>query len=247
MFWHLLSTCGYFPNYRPLAAPTVALPPLSYAIARCNINDPHVQRCIADLLIHPQLDINLRTPIFGVHVLHFATAHHNPDLLTWLASFIPGGLAVAGKTALGHTSLHIAYLPLTAGQTDAGVDNVTTSIHCVRTLDWGWAPYDLHSPIFAQFKTPHELGLLWAKPMTEAQNKAQRVTIELLLRWGGCDVSAQDMDRNTALHYLAGTLGIDELTVRVVRELKGGEDVWKKAKNIWGLTPSDLWIGGGGR
>ncbi|KAL4970500.1 uncharacterized protein BDV14DRAFT_195187 [Aspergillus stella-maris] len=44
MCWHLLSTCGYSPNYRPLAGPTVALPPLSYAIARCHINDPHDQK-----------------------------------------------------------------------------------------------------------------------------------------------------------------------------------------------------------
>ena len=76
--------------------------------------------------------------------------------------------------------------------------------------------------------------------MTEAQNQAQRATIDLL-HWGGCDVSAQDMDGNTALHYLAGTLGIDQATVRMVRALEGGDETWKGAKNIWGLTPSDLW------
>ncbi|RDW67434.1 uncharacterized protein DSM5745_09300 [Aspergillus mulundensis] len=43
MLWHLLSTCGYSPNYRPRAAPTLALPPLSYALARCDLSDPGVQ------------------------------------------------------------------------------------------------------------------------------------------------------------------------------------------------------------
>lgn len=82
MLRHLLSTCGYSPNYRPYAAPAVALPPLSYAIARCNLSDPGVQKCLLDHLSHPKLDANLRTPIFNIHALHFTTAHHDPDPLS---------------------------------------------------------------------------------------------------------------------------------------------------------------------
>jgi hypothetical protein len=79
---HLLSTCQYSPNYRPYAAPTVALMPLSYAIACCDLNDSGVQRCLVELLSHPLLDANLGRPIVDFHPLYFATPHHNPDLLS---------------------------------------------------------------------------------------------------------------------------------------------------------------------
>lgn len=114
MLRYLLSTCECSPNYQPHAAPTVSHLPLSYAIARCDLTNAGVQRCSVDLLSHPELNANLCTPIFNIYALHFATAHHDPDLLSWLAAFIPGGLSSAGTTALGQTLLHIACLPLTA-------------------------------------------------------------------------------------------------------------------------------------
>lgn len=109
--------------------------PLSYAIARCDLNDSGVQKCLVDLLSHPQLDENLRTPIFEVHPLHFATAHHNPELLPWLATFIPGGYGSAGTTSLGHALLHIAALPFTAHQISTRNPDVARRVHCARTLD----------------------------------------------------------------------------------------------------------------
>ncbi|PKX88811.1 uncharacterized protein P174DRAFT_397788 [Aspergillus novofumigatus IBT 16806] len=220
MLRHLLSTCRYSPNYRPCAAPTVALPPLSYAIAQCDLSNTGVQGCLVDLLSHPQLDANLHTPIFNVHLLHFATAHHDPDLLSWLAGIIPGGFAAAGVTALGHTLLHVASLPLTNCQT---------------------SPYRLPSPIHMQFLTPGETGAKHPQPMTVAQQQAQKATVRVLLEWGGIDVRAKDVDGNTALHYLAGTLNVDEETVELVRQMEGGEAVWQEATNYWGLTPRQLW------
>ncbi|KAF7182821.1 hypothetical protein CNMCM7691_002482 [Aspergillus felis] len=241
MLRHLLSTCRYSPNYRPPATPTVALPPLSYAIARCDLNNTGVQRCLVDLLSHPQLDANLRTPIFNVHPLHFATAYHDPDLLSWLAGFIPGGLAAAGVTALGHTLLHVASLPLTNCQTVAANPDVASSIHCARMLDSYWSPYRLPSPVHMQFLTPGETGAKHPQPMTVAQQQAQKATIRVLLAWGGIDVCAKDVDGNTALHYLAATLNVDEETVELVRQMDGGEAVWQEVTNYWGLTPRQLW------
>ncbi|GIC86415.1 uncharacterized protein Aud_002786 [Aspergillus udagawae] len=240
MLRHLLSICRYSPNYRPRATPTVALPPLSYAIARCDLDNTGVQRCLVDLLSHPQLDANLRTPIFSVHPLHFATARHDPDLLSWLAGFIPGGFAAAGVTALGHTLLHVASLPLTNSQIIAGNTDIARSIHCVRTLDSYWRPFHLLSPIHMQFQTPGEMGAKNAQPMTVAEQQAQKATIRVLLEWGGVDVCAKDVDGNTALHYLASTLNVDE-TVEMVRQMEGGEAVWQEATNYWGLTPRQLW------
>lgn len=242
MFRHLLSTCRYSPNYRPRATPTVSLPPLSYTIARCDLNNTGVQRCLVDLLSHPQLDANLRTPIFDVHPLHFATAHHDPDLLSWLAGFIPGGFAAAGVTALEHTLLHVASLPLTNSQIVSGNPDVARSIHCVRTLDSHWSPYRLPSPIHMQFLTPGEMGAKNPQqPMTVALQQAQKATIRVLLEWGGVNVRAKDVDGNMALHYLASTLNVDEETVEMVRQMEGGEAVWQEATNYWGLTPRQLW------
>ncbi|KAA8651354.1 uncharacterized protein ATNIH1004_000236 [Aspergillus tanneri] len=113
---HLLSTCGYSHKYLPCVAAIVALPPLSYTIVRCDLNNADVQRCLVDLLSRPQIDINLRTPVFSIHPLHFAMAYHDPDLLSWLTGFIPGGSSAAGVTALGHTLLHVASIPLTTSQ-----------------------------------------------------------------------------------------------------------------------------------
>ncbi|KAL5355056.1 hypothetical protein BJX96DRAFT_1182 [Aspergillus floccosus] len=245
MLRHLLSTCGYSPNspnYCSRAAPTVALPPLSYAIARCDLNDPGVQRCLVDLFSHPQLNPNIRTPIFNVHALHFATAHHNTELLCWLAGFIPGGLGAAGTTALGHTLLHVASLPLTGWQVNGGNPKVAQSIHCIRTLDLRWRPHHRHGPRFARSMAPSEPSLLNLQPMTLSQQQAQKATIQVLLDWGGCEVGAQDVDGNTALHYLAGTLNIDVATIMLVRGMDGGEQVWRETRNRWDLTPSDLWI-----
>jgi hypothetical protein len=242
MLRHLLSTSGYSPNYRPYAAPTVALPPLSYAIARCNLSDPGVQKCLVDLLSHPKLEVNLRTPIFNIHPLHFATAHHDPDLLSWLETFIPGGYEAAGVTALGHTLLHIAALPFTATQIVARNPDVAKSIHSARTLDSTWIPHRLPSPLHREFSTAELIGLgCKVSPMTEAQQLAQQGTIRVLLEWGGVDVRAKDVEGNTALHYLAGTLNMSEDTIEMVRQMEGGEEVWEMSENCYGVTPKKMW------
>ncbi|KAJ5390809.1 uncharacterized protein N7496_001877 [Penicillium cataractarum] len=242
MLRHLLSTCGYSPNYRPYAAPTVALPPLSYAIARCNPSDPGVQRCIVDLLSHPKLDANLRTPIFNVHALHFATAYHDPGILLWLATRVPGGYNAAGTTALGHTLLHIACLPLTATQTVARNPHVAKSIHCARTLDSKWKPHRLPSPLHIEFSTAEAIGLGYKlTPMTVVEQLAQQAKIRILVDWAGVDVRAKDVEGNTALHYLAGTLNMSEDTVEMVRQIEGGEEVWEKSENCYGVTPKMMW------
>jgi ankyrin repeat protein len=240
MMWHLLSTCGYSPNYRPRAAPTVALPPLSFAIARCDIiHNPGIQRCLATLLSHPQLDANICTPIFNVHPLHFAIAHHDPELLTWLAGFIPGGLGAAGTTALGQTLLHVASLPLTGWHVNDRAPSIAKSIHCIRTLDSHWIPYPLSSSAYESLQSAGEQSA--RVPIVESKQHAQYATIQLLLEWGGCDVRVRDVDGNTALHYLAGTWNIHPEIIRLVRATDGGEDTWQKTRNLWGLTPSDLW------
>ncbi len=249
MLRHLLSTCGYSPNYRPRAVPTVALPPLSHMLAHCDMNNENIQHCLVDLLEHPQLDPNLRTPVFRIHPLHFAAARHDPDLLTRLAGSIPGGLAAAGTTALGHTLLHIVCLPLKANQIVKSNPNVTTSIHCARTLDSEYNHKFYMNPLKPKWVQAKIMESWKPHPLTVSQQQAQLATIRVLLQAEAetgeegfkIDVRAKDVDGNTALHYLAGTLNMAEETIDLVREMEGGEEVWHEGKNHWGLTPSQLW------
>ncbi|GIK05630.1 hypothetical protein Aspvir_009743 [Aspergillus viridinutans] len=240
MLRHLLAGCGYSPNYRPRAAPTVALPPASFAIARCDLRNPGVQRCLVELLAHPKLNLCLRTPVFDVHVLHFAAARYDPDLLGWLAGHIPGGLKAAGTTALGHTLLHIACLPLTADQIVSRNPALAKSIHCARTLDTAWLPHRLPSPLHMRFASPGQLGGN-PRPMSESEQRGLSETVGVILEDGAVDVRAQDTDGNTALHYLAGTLNMDEEVVRMVRGMEMAEGLWERVRNEAGFTPGELW------
>lgn len=73
--------------------------------------------------------------------------------------------------------------------------------------------------------------------MTVAQQQVQQATIRALLDWGGIDVRAKDVDGNTALHYLAGTLNMSDITLTMVRAMDGGEEVWQESKNGYGVSP----------
>ncbi|KAE8333927.1 hypothetical protein BDV39DRAFT_211964 [Aspergillus sergii] len=196
---------------------------------------PGVRECISDLFAHPRLSPHLRTPIFEVHPLHFPTARHDPEFLSWIAELIPGDHATAGRTVLGHTLLHVAALPLTGKQYTLR-----------RTLDSKWLQSVKPSPLHLEYprhsRPPYinEEKPYKHVPMTEAEQVAQLATIALLLRWGGFDVQAQDIDGNTTLHYLVATLNVGDETVELVREMEGGEDVWENATNRWGFTPKQL-------
>ena len=77
---------------------------------------------------HPKIDPHMRTPIYKVHLLHFATAHLNKKLLLEIVETgIP--LHSAGKTALGHTLLHVACLPPTQLHLQVFAPKIFESIH----------------------------------------------------------------------------------------------------------------------
>ena len=239
MLHKLLHQYHYSPNYRPLAAaPTLALPPLSYALACCDPDDPKIRECITELLDHPNLDLHLRTPIFELHPLHFAVARHNPALLSWLA--LP--LSSAGSTALGQTLLHIASLPLTSESIDQNNPHVVRSIHCARTLNPAWLPHPRPSPLHLQPQPQSRLNSLRPRPrtpLTPAEQEAQLNTLRVLVD-AGIDVRAQDVDGNTALHYLVVTLNVGSSAVQLLRDMDAGEEVYHHALNREDLSPRAL-------
>jgi hypothetical protein len=77
--------------------------------------------------------------------------------------------------------------------------------------------------------------------MTAAEQVAQRDTIQVLLEWSGVDLRAKDLEGNTALHYLAGTLNMSEDTIEMIRQMEGGEEVWLESENCYGVTPKEMW------
>ncbi|OQE34399.1 hypothetical protein PENCOP_c018G08623 [Penicillium coprophilum] len=240
MLERLLNEYHYSPNYRPMVAPTVAFPPLSFALGRCDPDDPNIRACIKHLLAHPDIELDLRTPIFDVHPLHLVVARHNPEIL----SFLPMPLASAGTTALGHTLLHIASLPLTSMSLNRESSDAVRSIHCARTLESTWLSHSQPSPLHleptrAAMQVPfHHINP--PTPLTSAEQDAQLRTLRVLSD-ARIDIRAQDVDGNTALHYLATALNGDTRAIQLLREMEGGEMVYNTYKNREDLTPRGLW------
>jgi len=78
------------------------------AIALC---DPPNLEAYDILAQNAKADLTLRTPIFSIQVLHFATTRLDIPLLQNLINNPNTPLEAAGTTALGHTLLHISTLP----------------------------------------------------------------------------------------------------------------------------------------
>jgi ankyrin repeat protein len=124
-------------------------------------------------------------------------------------------LSTAGTTALGHSLLHIASLPLTSEYIDKKNPYSVQTIHCARTLDSDWLSHAFPSPLHLDPNKRPGYGLTRpipdqyiepTIPLTSLEQEAQLSTLRLLVQVVGVDVRAQDIHGNTALHYLATTL-----------------------------------------
>ncbi|KAJ5294667.1 hypothetical protein N7508_009488 [Penicillium antarcticum] len=62
-----------------------------------------------------------------------------------------------------------------------------------------------------------------------------------MLADAGIDACAQDVDGNTALHYLATPFNGESRAMQLLREIGGGEEVYNNWKNGENLTPCTLW------
>lgn len=120
---------GFDPNAMPLAAVTRCITPAMATITYC---DPWNQAAWDCLRIHSKFDPSIRTPIYNVHILHFAVARLSLSLLEVIVQAV--SLAEAGTTALGHTSLHIACLPLDERFIQMHSEAVYKSVHETRNL-----------------------------------------------------------------------------------------------------------------
>ncbi|PPQ88790.1 hypothetical protein CVT25_010477 [Psilocybe cyanescens] len=246
MVRHLLAV-GYSPNILPLAAPTCCLPPHMTAVAFCH--PPNI--AAYDILaLDPRTDLALRTPVYSVHVLHFATARLDTGLMEHLCKHPVTPLSTAGCTDLGHTLLHIASLPLTDFHINLFSRKIFESIHDVRTLDTkSWVPIDLSR------RNPANRGILVSRndeaPLPRVRNaedeldeRKQEEMILWLLESGTQDLAAQDVYGNTPLHYLTSAMWVNEKLIKVLREKEGGDIVWKEIRNERGHSPEELFQDG---
>jgi hypothetical protein len=227
MLKHLLDI-DFDPNIMPLANPTRCFTPLMATI----INSEDFDKDAFDLLCsYPETNSEIRTPIYGVHLLHFAVAALNLETLKHVASKIP--LKNAGFTALGHTLLHIACMPSDALQVQRHSEIIYRSIHETRDLHARndphahWPPDRAHDPL-----------------CNKAQFQQQTAVVKFLWDNGITGVDKRDVHGNTPLHYLVGCRSVNQELLTWWLEQPGVNIIWRECLNDYEATPEELFSAG---
>ncbi|KAL5319861.1 hypothetical protein ACEPPN_012919 [Leptodophora sp. 'Broadleaf-Isolate-01'] len=227
MLEHLLEM-GLDPNTMPLANPTRCFTPAMATI----IYNTNFDGIAFDILCqHPNINLELRTPVYRVHILHFAVATLNLDLLRHVSARTP--LQNAGETALGHTLLHIACMPDNASQIQRNSEIVCKSIHESRDLR---ASNDIHS------NHPHPVSLEF-RPDVECQEENRRhqtAMVQYLWEKGVQNLEVRDVHGNTALHYLAGCREVNWELTEWWWTQPGVTRIWQEANNRYEASPENL-------
>lgn len=206
-------------------------------------------------------DLSLLSPVFGCHFLHFAVATLDLDLIRYIISRFEGGenktLNTVPETALGHTLVHIASLPLDDSNVNLHALPIYNSIHEFRTLSTAWRPKELSHSTITRGRAPPNRGGKRGGQTTSAsrgpgfqdvpqhQLAAQAQVIlylsELLPEEA---VTYQDMHGNTPLHYLASIRNPDQVLLARLRAYSAGEKAWGSLPNSRGFTAENLFKAG---
>ena len=252
MLDHLLDL-GFDPNCQPLTAISQCITPLMATLAS---SEPNTY-AFSKLIRYPVIDVQARTPVYRVHVLHFLVARHELVLLHNVTKYIH--LNTAGITALGHTLLHVACLPLNDKHIQIFAPKCYASIHEVRSLSCSWRPQWLSSNRrnntrntgswndynFECTETRREYSRDDVFPCPTPEFLVDQTdTVLFLMLYGAQELAAEDMYGNTALHYLAGHRVVNEPLLSKLKAMTNGWRVWKNCKNHLGHTPRDLWNDG---
>ena len=253
---------GFSPNARALISGSQALTPMQYAIVIGEL-ETYV------LLNARGADPQIRTTVFGVHILHFAAALLRMDLLKGIG--IP--LSEASTTAMGHSLLHIAALPSNWSDFENSAPKVNQSIHdergmvasfriCERMrneLDDGSGAYEegrRHLVYKAEYESKVEAlyryeGMerrertknpkKWIRRLAEDGLQQEAVCRFIVQELGSGQVGLPDQHGNTVLHYLAGVKFPNMPLIDWLKEQDDGASVWQGASNLWGNTPEELY------
>lgn len=253
----LLLSRGFDPNALPLTAPTRCITPTMAAIVYC---DPWNEEAYNAISGHPLADLGIRTPIYDVSILHFAVARLDLTLLETVAADLK--LEKARETALGHSLLHIACLPLDESWIQMHSEPIFKSCHETRNLseleivEEGAGDYVKARDIrkqgpytVAMFDPNYEPPPRFSeRPTTEAVRDCHRRQMEvvryLLKNCMMIDAGATDVHGNTAQHYVACHRDVNKGLLDQLRDHTRGEQTWRGAKNRYGFTPAELFESG---
>lgn len=222
MLGHLLKL-GFDPNTMPLANPTRCFTPLMAAAIQHGDFDYQAFDILAQ---HPNINFELRTPIYSVHILHFATATLNLRMLEHIIQYTP--LCNACKTALGHTLLHIACLPANSLEVQRRSQIIFESIHETRDLD-------TNNDAFASCP---EVDFPYNPYETNFANQIS--VVQFLWTNGLTNIQDKDVHGNTALHYLCGYKRINQELLSWWLPKGGVSNIMNCSVNMYGATPNQL-------
>ena len=243
MLAHLMAA-GFNSNARALLAGPQAFTPLQFAVIKKRM------RAYRWLSTNTDVDSRLVTPVFKVHLLHFAVAHLDLALLDAIS--IP--LSDASPTALGHTLFHVACMPENEQDIRILAPKIFQSIHEARTLNSHWLPaistyYEpSHPPEDQLFVTTSwsfdaRRSIVSPRRTTFGEIHVQQTAIvkRLSLILGTSEFDKADIHGNTALHYLASFAHPNDELIGWLQAHRDVEKIWNEAVNIWGHTPHDLY------
>jgi hypothetical protein len=230
---------GFNPNARATITGSLAIAPAQYAMITGRLEACSI------LESHDQLDIGILTPVYRVHILHFATALLRLELMR--AIDLP--LSAAPITALGHTLLHVACMPYNGAdvQTSPKIEKSINDVRNLRDTRYVVHPTEnsefdpsgvrIRRPQEGQPKSPQNSQRNIPNELQQQEDICKHIISEL----GATHIDLTDVHGNTALHYLAGAWFVNEVLICWMREQIGGEAVWTSAENMWGHTPLALW------
>jgi hypothetical protein len=233
---------GFNPNSRAIITGSLALTPAQYAIIIGRLEAYSI------LHHHDRLDRNVLTPVFRVHVLHFAAALLRIDLLR--ATELP--LSSAPATALGHTLLHVACLPhdpieaQTSEKAEQSIHDLRNLFEIIRvwqspeTLQFDSAGKKLH-PKPPVDEDGRIIPTIKDRDIPEEIRQQEEIFKLLVSELGVEQIGIGDIHGNMALHYLAGAWYMNKSLITWMRARTAGEHVWQNAENMWGHTPQALW------
>ena len=248
---HLLQK-GFSGSVFPLASITVCLNPVMASIVLAPDNKLETYEAVS-----PYADLELRSPIFDVHLLHHAVATLDLNLILRVEADVP--LSSAGKTALGHTLLHIACLPRDQKQLNSISPEIDKSIHDLRTIPESPKPPPRLPVRSHTHQTQPKLSRQEFLDSLTTEFAAQVAVISHLLssaaNFTAEEISAQDIHGNTALHYLASYVVPNEGAITVLKtattttkkekeKVDSSSDDWTTLRNNWGLTAQQLYTFG---
>lgn len=245
MIKHLLRK-GFSGSVFPLASITACLNPVMASVVLAP------DKLEAYEVVSPYTDLRRRSKTFDVHILHHAVAATlDLDLVLRVGADVH--LSLAGKTALGHTLLHIACLPRDQKQLNSISPEIDKSIHDLRTFPGRPKRPSPYNRVRQTAATPKLSRQEFLDSLT-GEFAAQVAVISHLLSSAAFtpeEISAQDIHGNAALHYLTSYVIPNEDAITLLKSATTKKEAkeedgtnWTTLCNNWDFTTQQLYTFG---